>query len=51
MLEMALLSYASDDAIEVTWSWRDVDAGSCRRECCRVMLVTALTGRLGHGEM
>jgi hypothetical protein len=24
-----LSSHASDDAVEVTWPWRDVDAESC----------------------
>jgi hypothetical protein len=46
-----LLSHASDGATWVTWPWRDVDAESYWRQCCRVMPVAALPGRLGHGIM
>jgi hypothetical protein len=42
MLATMLLSHAHDDAAEVTWPQRDVDAESSRRQCCRVMLVTTL---------
>jgi hypothetical protein len=31
--------------------WRDVDAESCWRQCCRVMLVTAMVRLLGRGTM
>jgi hypothetical protein len=31
--------------------WRDVDAKSHWRWCCRVMLVTVLPGRLSHDVM
>jgi hypothetical protein len=42
-----LPSHASHNVAKVTWPRRDVDAESCWRHCCRVMLVTALPGRLG----
>jgi hypothetical protein len=31
MLATVLLSHASDDAAEVTWLWRHVEAESCWR--------------------
>jgi hypothetical protein len=37
-----LPSHARDNAVEVTWPWRDVDAESCWQQCCRVMLSMAL---------
>jgi hypothetical protein len=51
MLAMMLLSHAGDDAAGVTWLRRDVDAESCWRQCCRVILVMTLPGRLSHGVM
>jgi hypothetical protein len=51
MLAMVLLSYTSDSAIGVIYPRRDVDAESCWRWCCRVMLATALSRRLGRGVM
>jgi hypothetical protein len=33
-------SHAGDGATGVTWPRRDVDAESCWRRCCQVMLVT-----------
>jgi hypothetical protein len=55
---MALPSHAGDSATEATWSWRDVDAKSCWRWCCRadlammqcrcrVMLVMGLPSHVG----
>jgi hypothetical protein len=46
-----LLSHAADGAAGATWPRRDVDVGSCWRQCCRVMLATALPGRHGRGAM
>jgi hypothetical protein len=51
MLAMVLPSYSGDGAAGVTWPLRDVKAESCWRRCCQFMLVMALSGRLGHGEM
>jgi hypothetical protein len=51
MLMMVMLSHADDDATEVIWPWCDVDAESCWRQCCQVMLTTVVPGRLGHGVM
>jgi hypothetical protein len=42
MLATMLSSHAGDEAAEVTWSRRDVDAESCGQQCDQVMLVTAL---------
>jgi hypothetical protein len=42
MLAIAMPSHAGGGAVEMTWPWRDVDAESCRRWHCRVMLVMAL---------
>jgi hypothetical protein len=46
-----LPSHAGDGVAEATWPRRDVDVESCWRQCCRVMLATALPGRLGHVTM
>jgi hypothetical protein len=57
-----LPSHANDGATGVTWLRRDVYVESCwQRRClgdlvaaqciCRVMLATALLGRLGRGAM
>jgi hypothetical protein len=46
-----LLSHAGDGAAEVTLLQRDVDAESCWRQCCLVMLAMALSRRLGRGTM
>jgi hypothetical protein len=46
-----LLSHAGDAATEVTWPQHDVDGESCWRQCCRVMLATALPRRLGRDVM
>jgi hypothetical protein len=51
MLVMVLPSHVGDDAVEVTWPSCDVDAESCWRHCCRVMLMMVLLRRLGHGVM
>jgi hypothetical protein len=51
MLVTVMLSHAGDGAAEVNWPWRDVDAEPCLRWCYRVMLATALPGRLGPGVM
>jgi hypothetical protein len=37
-----MLSHVGDDATEVIWPRRDVDAKSYWRQCCQVMLVMAL---------
>jgi hypothetical protein len=42
MLVMVLLSQDNDDTAGVTWPRRDVDAESCWRQCCRVMLAMTL---------
>jgi hypothetical protein len=42
MLVTVLSSHAGDDAAEVTLSQCDVDAESCWRWCCQVMLVIVL---------
>jgi hypothetical protein len=42
MIATMLLSHSSNDAAEVTWPWRDVDAESCWRQCYRVMLTMVL---------
>jgi hypothetical protein len=39
---MVLLRHVGDDTTEATWPQRDVDAESCWRRCCQVMLVTML---------
>jgi hypothetical protein len=31
------------------WSWRDVDADACWRQCCQVMLATALPSPTSDG--
>jgi hypothetical protein len=46
-----LPNHAGDDVAGVTWPQRDVDAKSCSRQCCRVMLVIALSGRHGRSVM
>jgi hypothetical protein len=46
-----LSSHAGDNAAGMTWLRRDVDANSCRRQCCRVMLATALPRQMRHGAM
>jgi hypothetical protein len=51
MLVTMLSSHASDGAAGVTLPWRNVDAESCWRHCCRVMLATVLVGRLRYGAM
>jgi hypothetical protein len=51
MLVIVLLSHASDGAAEATWPRRDVDAESCWRQCCCVMLATTLSRRLGNNAM
>jgi hypothetical protein len=59
MLVMAQSSPAGDDAVGVTWSWRDVDVESCwQRHCrdelattrcrCRIMLTTMILSRAGN---
>jgi hypothetical protein len=42
MLVTILPSDASDDAAETTFPRRDVDAESCWRQWCQVMMVMAL---------
>jgi hypothetical protein len=42
MLAIMLSSYTGDGAAGVTWTQRDVDAKSCWRQCCQVMLAMAL---------
>jgi hypothetical protein len=49
MLAIMLSSYARDDTAEATW--HDVDAKSCWRQCCRVVLVMTLLRRLDHSVM
>jgi hypothetical protein len=51
MLATMLPSHVGDGATEATGSWCDVDAESCWRQCCLVMLATALLRRLGRGAM
>jgi hypothetical protein len=51
MLTTTRPSYADDDAAEVTWLQHDVDAESCWQQRCQVMLVMALSRRLGCGVM
>jgi hypothetical protein len=51
MLTMVLSSHASDGAARVNWPRYNVDAESCWRRCCQVMLKTALPERLGHDTM
>jgi hypothetical protein len=49
---MYMSSHANDDAVKSCWRWcyqgdlqqSDVDAESCQRQCCRVMLATVLLG-------
>jgi hypothetical protein len=43
MLTTVLLSHAGDGATDACdWPWSDVDAKSCCRRCCRVMLAMVL---------
>jgi hypothetical protein len=42
MLATVLPSHASDSAVGATWPWCDVDAESCWRRCCQVMLAMVL---------
>jgi hypothetical protein len=42
-----LLSHAGDSAAETTWLRRDINAESCWRQCCRVMLASALSSHAG----
>jgi hypothetical protein len=54
MLAMALPSLDGDDAAEITWAQRDVDAESCTmavRCRCRVMLVMALPSLADAGAI
>jgi hypothetical protein len=39
---MSLLSHAGNGIVKVTWPWCDVEAESCWRWHCRVMLAMAL---------
>jgi hypothetical protein len=49
MLVTMLSSHAIDGTARAIWPPRDVDAESCWRRCCRVMLAMVLLGRLGRG--
>jgi hypothetical protein len=57
MLTTVLSSLAGDDVmsklsqVEATGLWRDVNVESCWRQCCRVMLATALSEQLVRGAM
>jgi hypothetical protein len=51
MLATILPSHARDDVTEATWPRHDVDVESYWQQCCRVMLVTTLSGRLDNGMM
>jgi hypothetical protein len=51
MLAMVMPIHAGDDAAVAIWLRRYVYAKSCWRQCCRVMPVTALPGRLGRGAI
>jgi hypothetical protein len=46
-----LLSHAGDGAVKTIWPWYDVDAESCWRRCCRVMLVMTLPVRLSRDAL
>jgi hypothetical protein len=48
---MSMPSHASDGAAEATWLLCDVDAESCWRQCCQVVLVMVLPRRLGRSAM
>jgi hypothetical protein len=48
---MVLPSHAGDGVAGATSLRRNVDVESCWWQCCRVMLVTMLPRRLGHGAM
>jgi hypothetical protein len=51
MLVIMLLSHAGDDAVGATWPRHDVDAESCWRQCCQVMLAMTMLGQLGRRMM
>jgi hypothetical protein len=44
MLAMVLPSHARDGIAGATWPRCNIDVESCWRWCCRVMLVTVLSG-------
>jgi hypothetical protein len=46
-----LLGHTGNGAAKAAWPLCDVDTESCWRWCCRVMVVTALPRRLGHGTI
>jgi hypothetical protein len=48
MLVIVLLCHAGNGTTGVTWPWRDVDAASCLRRCCRVMLAMVLLSHAGN---
>jgi hypothetical protein len=59
---MSMSSHVGDGAAGVTWPWRDADAKSCWRQCCRgdlagtrcrcwVMLGTVLLSHAGDGAV
>jgi hypothetical protein len=51
MLATVLPSHPGNDTTKATWPQHDVDAESCWRWWCRVMLAMTLPRRLGHGAM
>jgi hypothetical protein len=51
MLVTMLLSHASDGATGATWLRRNVGVESSWQQYYRVMLVMALSGRLGRDAM
>jgi hypothetical protein len=51
ILATMLPSHAGDDAAEVTWPRRDIDAESCWQQCYQVMLVMTQPRQLGRDEM
>jgi hypothetical protein len=44
-------SHADDDAAEVTWPRRDVEAESFWKQCCRVCLATAPLSPTDNGAV
>jgi hypothetical protein len=50
-LAIMLPSHVGDGAAEMAWLQHNVDVESCWRQCCRVMLTTVLSRRLGRSAM
>jgi hypothetical protein len=46
-----LSSHASDDTTKATWPRCNVDAKSCRWQCCQVILAMALPSHVGDGAV